>query len=310
MTAAAPVRQDDRARRASVLPYLLLSLTMLCWAGNWVVGRAVRGVMPPVALTFWRWSIAALLLAPFVLPRLRGKWPVLRQHWRVLVILGFTGVALFQFLIYFGLRLTTSVNGMLMNSAMPLFILLIAWLVDRDTVTPRQLAGMILSFTGILVILNHGEVATLRHFSFNPGDLLILMGMPVWGIYSVTVRRVPRELDPLSLVFVVAVIGLAFLLPGYVIESMFFQSVQLSWPAVASVLYVACFASIVAYLGWNAGVVRIGPNRAGFTVHLLPAFGTVLAIIFLGEEVHLFHAVGIAAILSGVWLASSARRAR
>jgi len=310
MTAAAPVRQDDRARRASVLPYLLLSLTMLCWAGNWVVGRAVRGVMPPVALTFWRWSIAALLLAPFVLPRLRGKWPVLRQHWRVLVILGFTGVALFQFLIYFGLRLTTSVNGMLMNSAMPLFILLIAWLVDRDTVTPRQLAGMIVSFTGILVILNHGEVATLRHFSFNPGDLLILMGMPVWGIYSVTVRRVPRELDPLSLVFVVAVIGLAFLLPGYVIESMFFQSVQLSWPAVASVLYVACFASIVAYLGWNAGVVRIGPNRAGFTVHLLPAFGTVLAIIFLGEEVHLFHAVGIAAILSGVWLASSARRAR
>ena len=310
MTAAAPVRQDDRARRTSVLPYLLLSLTMLCWAGNWVVGRAVRGVMPPVALTFWRWSIAALLLAPFVLPRLRGKWPVLRQHWRVLVILGFTGVALFQFLIYFGLRLTTSVNGMLMNSAMPLFILLIAWLVDRDTVTPRQLAGMIVSFTGILVILNHGEVATLRHFSFNPGDLLILMGMPVWGIYSVTVRRVPRELDPLSLVFVVAVIGLAFLLPGYVIESMFFQSVQLSWPAVASVLYVACFASIVAYLGWNAGVVRIGPNRAGFTVHLLPAFGTVLAIIFLGEEVHLFHAVGIAAILSGVWLASSARRAR
>src|SRR5690348_7772339 len=106
MTAAAPVRQDERARRhAAVLPYLMLSLTMLCWAGNWVVGRAVRGVMPPVALTFWRWSIAALLLAPFVLPRLRGKGPLLREHWRVLVILGFTGVALFQFLIYFGLRL-------------------------------------------------------------------------------------------------------------------------------------------------------------------------------------------------------------
>jgi drug/metabolite transporter (DMT)-like permease len=311
MTAAAPVRQDERARRhAAVLPYLMLSLTMLCWAGNWVVGRAVRGVMPPVALTFWRWSIAALLLAPFVLPRLRGKWPVLRQHWRALVILGFTGVALFQFLIYFGLRLTTSVNGMLMNSAMPLFILVIAWLVDRDTVSPRQLAGMILSFTGILVILNHGEVATLRHFSFNPGDLLILAGMPVWGIYSVALRRAPRELDGLSLVFVVAVIGIAFLLPAYLVESAVFQPVQLSWPAIASVLYVAVLASIVAYLGWNGGVARIGPNRAGFTVHLLPAFGTVLAIIFLGEEVHLFHAVGIAAILMGVWLASSARRAR
>ncbi|HJT08752.1 MAG TPA: DMT family transporter, partial [Stellaceae bacterium] len=222
--------------------------------------------------------------------------------------LGGTGISLFQFLIYTGLRYTNAVNAMLMNSAMPLFMVLVAWLIDGHKVTPRQVAGMIVSFCGILVIMNRGDWSTLRDFSFNPGDLVILAGMPVWGVYSVVLRRRPAELDALSLVFVLSVIGALFLAPAYALETLFLPSALLSWSAVGAVLYVALFASIAAYLCWNRGVDMIGPNRAGFTQHLIPAFGTALAMLFLGEEVHLFHAVGIATILLGVWLASSARR--
>lgn len=311
MSVAPPLPQDRRAIwRASVFPYLLLSLASLFWAGNWIVGRAIRDTMPPVALTFWRWSIAALLLAPIALPRLAGKGGVLRRHWLVLFLLGLTGVALFQALIYTGLRYTTSVNGVLMNSASPLFIVLVAWLADGETVTPRQLVGVALSFLGIVVIMNRGDLATLRHFSFNPGDLVVLLAMPVWGIYSVLVRRRPAGLDPLALLFVISLIGMAALAPAYAIESWLFATPKLTWNSIASVLYVACFASIGAYLCWNRGVELVGPNKAGFTIHLLPAFGTVLAVIALGEEVHLFHAIGIATILIGVWLATSARPAR
>jgi drug/metabolite transporter (DMT)-like permease len=306
---ASPLPEDRHAaRRSAVLPYLLLTLCSLIWAGNWVVGRAVRDSLPPAALAFWRWSIAALILAPIVLPRLKGKGYLLLRHWKVLVLLGGTGISLFQFLIYTGLRYTNAVNAMLMNSAMPLFMVLVAWLIDGHKVTPRQVAGMIISFLGILVIMNRGDWSTLRDFSFNPGDLVILAGMPVWGVYSVVLRRRPAELDALSLVFVLSVIGALFLAPAYALESLLLPSALLSWGAVGAVLYVALFASIAAYLCWNRGVDMIGPNRAGFTQHLIPAFGTALAVVFLGEEVHLFHAVGIATILLGVWLASTARR--
>jgi len=264
--------------------------------------------MPPVALTFWRWSIAALLLAPVALPRLRGKGAVLRRHWRVLFLLGLTGVALFQGLVYTGLRFTASMNGVLMNSASPLFILLVAWALDRERVTPRQMAGMALSFLGILVIMNRGDFAALADFRFNPGDLIILLGMPTWGLYSVLVRRRPRELDAPTLIFVIALIGVIVLAPAYAAESILVAVPHLTLSAVAAVLYVACFASIGAYLCWNRGVELVGPNNAGFTIHLLPAFGTLLAAVVLHEEVHAFHAVGIATILFGVWLATSARR--
>ena len=306
---ASPLPEDRHAaRRSMVLPYLLLTLCSLIWAGNWVVGRAVRDSVPPAALAFWRWSIAALILAPIALPRLKSHGHILLRHWKVLALLGGTGISLFQFLIYTGLRYTNAVNAMLMNSAMPLFMVLVAWLIDRHKVTPRQVAGMVVSFCGILVIMNRGDWSTLRDFSFNPGDLVILAGMPVWGVYSVVLRRRPAEIDALSLVFVLSVIGALFLAPAYALESLFLPSALLSWGAIGAVLYVALFASIAAYLCWNRGVDMIGPNRAGFTQHLIPAFGTALAVVFLGEEVHLFHAVGIATILLGVWLASSARR--
>jgi len=307
MTASPLPENRHAARRSTLLPYLLLTLCSLIWAGNWVVGRAVRDSLPPAALAFWRWSIAALVLAPIVLPRLKGKGHLLLRHWKVLALLGGTGISLFQFLIYTGLRYTSAVNAMLMNSAMPLFMVLVAWLIDGHKVTPRQVAGMVVSFCGILVIMNRGDWSTLRDFSFNPGDLVILAGMPVWGVYSVVLRRRPAELDALSLVFVLSVIGALFLAPAYALESLFLPPALLSWGAVGAVLYVALFASIAAYLCWNRGVDMIGPNRAGFTQHLIPAFGTALAVVFLGEEVHPFHAVGIATILLGVWLASSAR---
>jgi drug/metabolite transporter (DMT)-like permease len=225
----------------------------------------------------------------------------------VLFLLSFTGVALFQALIYTGLRYTPSVNGVMMNSASPLFIVLAAWLADRETVTARQLIGMAVSFAGILVIINRGDLATLGQFSFNPGDLVILLAMPVWGVYCELVRRRPAALDPLALVFVISLIGTMLLAPVYGLEAWLFVTPQLGWRSVAGVLYVACFASIGAYLCWNRGIELVGPNKAGFTIHLLPAFGTMLAVATLGEEVHLFHAVGIATILFGVWLATSAR---
>ena len=286
--------------------FALLALTMLLWAGNWVVGRALRTAFDPVTLNFWRWAIAALVLVPFALPRLAGKGEVIRRNAGLLVLLAFSGVAIFQTLVYLGLRSTTAVNGVLLNSSQPLFILLCSWLLERERATPRQVAGMVISFAGIVVILARGDPAALLGLEFHAGDAWILLAMPIWGVYSVLLKRRPPELEGVGFLFVISAIGVAMLAPFYAFELL---RAAPHWPSAAEaggVLYVALAASVAGFIFWNRGVAVVGANAAGFTLHLLPAFGTVLAIVLLGEAFRAYHAAGIATIVAGVVLATSA----
>jgi drug/metabolite transporter (DMT)-like permease len=293
---------------STILPFLLLTLTSLLWAGNWVVGRSLRDAMPPIALTFWRWAGAALILAPFVLPRLAGRWHRVLPHWRLFLLLGGTGAALFQALVYVGLGMTTTINAVLMNSSVPLFILLCSWLIEREAASLRQIAGVAVSFVGILAIMLHGDLAQLLHLEINRGDAVILAAMPAWGIYCVVLKRRPSELTGVEFLFILALSGSLCLTPFFIAENLFIRRGTLSLETFAGGVYVSLCASVLGYICWNKGVEMVGANRAGFTIHLLPAFGTLLAILLLGEAFHLYHLVGIATILAGVFLATSAPR--
>ncbi len=295
---------------ARLQAFLALALACLFWSGNWIVGRALRDVMDPVALNFWRWVIAVAVLAPVALPALLSQWSVIRRHAGVLLLLALTGVAVFQSLVYLGLRSTTAVNGVLLNSSGPLFILLCSWILERERTTLRQVAGMLLSFAGILVILSHGEIENVLRFRFGLGDAWLLLAMAVWGVYSVLLKRRPAELSGTGFLFVISVTGVLLLAPAY--AALAIQTPP-RWPgmeAAAGVLYMGVAASVLAFICWNRGVATLGANTAGFTLHLLPAFGTVLAILFLSETFHAFHAAGITTIVAGVLLATLKPRAR
>ncbi len=284
--------------------FVLLALANLFWAGNWVIGRAVREVIEPVTLNFWRWVIAALILAPFALPAAVANRAAIRRSAVVLALLALTSVALFQTLVYVGLRTTTTVNAVLLNSSAPLFILLCSWMIERERATGRQIAGMLISLVGILVILSRGEPKSLLELQFHAGDAWILLAMPVFGVYSVLLKRRPAEVGGPAFLFVISVIGVMLLAPAYALEA---RSASLRWPTaeeIGTVIYVAAAASVGAFICWNRGVAVLGANTAGFTLHLLPAFGTILAMAFLGEAFHGFHAAGVATILIGVVIAT------
>jgi len=294
--------------------FLLLALANLFWGGNWVIGRALRDAIEPVTLNFWRWLIAALILAPFALPGLAAHRGAIRRSADLLVLLALTGVALFQTLVYVGLKTTTTVNAILLNSSSPLFMLLCSWAIERERATRRQIAGMLISLAGILVILSRGEPGTLLQLEFHAGDGWILLAMPVWGIYSVLLKRRPPELGGVVFLFLISVAGVMLLAPVFVLEAL---HTPLRWPPrwptqwptageAAAVLYVAAAASVGAFICWNRGVAIVGANAAGFTLHLLPAFGTLLAMVFLGEAFHAFHAAGVTTILVGVIVATRA----
>jgi drug/metabolite transporter (DMT)-like permease len=295
-------------RFGTIYPYALLSLCMLFWAGNWVLARALRESMPPVAMTFWRWTVAALVLAPFAVPRLAGKASVLRRAWPLLLALAITGGAIYQVAVYFGLRHTETINAVLLNAASPLTIVLAAWLVDGDKITMRQVWGTVISMIGLMIVLSRGDPAQLLHLRFSIGDLVILAVMPLWAFYTVMLRRRPMEIDNVSLIFLLGIFGSAALAPAYIFETLYIHAPPLTWSTVAAPLYTGCFASAAAYWCWNRGAELVGSNRAGFTTYLMPAFTTVLAVLLLDEEVHAFHVAGIVTILFGVWLSTSSGR--
>ena len=289
---------------------LLLALACLFWAGNWIAGRVLRDAFDPVTLNFLRWAGAAAVLAPFAWREVVDARAAIRRGALPLALLGMTGVASFNTLIYVGLHTTTAVNGVLLGSSAPLFILLCSWVIERERATLRQGVGMLISAAGILVILSHGDVHGLLALDIHPGDGWILLAMLVWGLYSVLLRRRPPELGGTALLFLITLIGIGMLAPFVVWHAL---EAPPRWPTAAEgagVLYLALFASLGAYICWNRGVAIVGANTAGFTLHLVPAFGTGLAIVFLGEAFHAFHAAGITAILLGVIVATRPRSGR
>ena len=283
-------------------PYLLLSLTSLFWAANWVVGRAMRNDMPPIAMGFWRWGIALLILLPIAAPELRRNWHVVRANWLTLTLLGLLGAVAFNTLIYVGLQYTEATNGVLFNSISPILIILLSWIVTRERLSALQACGVLLSLAGVLAIVSRGNFASLAAFHFNQGDIWLIIAQVLWAIYTIVLRRRPPQLSAIGFLAAMLLLSLPFLLPFYLWEFVARGGFALTPATVAALAYYGTIPSIVAYLFWNRGVAQVGPNRAGLFVHLMPLFGALLAVIFLGERLYAYHYAGAAMIFGGIYL--------
>jgi drug/metabolite transporter (DMT)-like permease len=281
----------------------LLVLSNLFWAANIVLGRGIAGVVPPIALAYWRWTGAFLIAVGFAWPYLKQDAPVLLRHWRMMLLLSATGIACYNTMSYIGLTSTTALNVLLLQSAGPLIIILWAFALFGERPTLWQTAGVVVSLLGVVTIAAHGSLGVLLQLSLNRGDVWILVAMLIYGVYAAVFRHRPGA-HPLS--FLVATMGLGsmMILPFYVWETVQGGRIEGSLPSWLAIAYVAVFPSFIAYLFFNRGIELIGPARAGQSWHLMPVFGSILAVLFLGEKFYLYHAVGIAMIGGGILLAS------
>ncbi len=285
-------------------------MTTLFWATNFVLGRAVSPDIPPITLAFIRWSVALAILLPFVIPTIWRYRGLISENWPILFLLGTLSVGTFNTLAYIGLQYTTALNGSLMQSTMPIMILLLSTLFLREMATMKQWMGVALSLSGVLLLISQAKLELLLGLRFNAGDLWIITAMLVWGIYSICLRWKPVDLPLFSFLQLTLIIGVVFLMPFVWWEQQNASEIQWSNNLYLLFAYLAIFPSILAYLFWNYGVEKLGAQKAGLFVHLVPLWGMILSVSFLGEQVQAFHLGGMALIFAGIYLAVIADRTK
>lgn len=288
--------------------WLILVLPPLFWAGNFVVGRAIRDSIPAMTLSFGRWTVALVCLLPFAWRALRRDWPAyLALRWQLLAVSA-VGVAAFNSLVYTGLETTSATNGLLMNSLIPLLVVAFGAMFYGHRLRLGEAAGLLLSFAGVLTLISGGSLSRLAGLSFAQGDLIVFSAMVCWALYTLWLRRLPAGLDRIGLMAAQIVVALVLLAPFFLAEWSVGLRPVWSIGALAALGYVGIFPSVLAYLLYTAAVGRFGPARAGMTIHLMPVFGAILAMAFLDERLRPFHLAGFAAIVGGLVCSNRAGR--
>lgn len=311
MSQTPPSAQDTKTPAASMLSWQMLAilcLPSLFWAGNFIAGRAVSGAIGPVTLAYGRWLLALLVLLPFAYKAVIHDWHHVRPlywqfRWKILGI-SFLGIVAFTCLVYWGLQTTTATNAILLQSIIPIMIVLVGALFYRQGLGVWQACGLVLSLVGVLVIVLQGQFSRLLALAFTKGDLLIFLAVLCWAFYTLWLRTIPAQINRMALLIAQIVSGLVLMTPLFVWELAVGMPTQWSLKTVTALVYIGIFPSVFSYLLYNYGVAKVGAAKAGQSIYLIPVFGTLLSVLLLGEHLHIYHAVGVAGIFLGIVLST------
>jgi len=284
------------------LAYAALICTTALWGSNGVVSRALMDTIPPLVLAAARWVVVFVALLPLVWPERRALAHSLRHDWKLLVALTLLGGAPQTALVYSGLAASTAIHLGLLNSTIPVFIILISWGWYARRPSRLESVGLVISLSGVFLILAHGDLRSLLRLQFNHGDLLMLGAVVVWAIYTLRLKDRPQSLSLFAFVFVLALIGELLTLPFAAIQWVRAGGVHLGTREWLGLLYIGAVATLVSSVLFSYGVERVGAVRAGILIHLMPVFSSVFAALFIGERLFLYHAAGFVLVAGGAIL--------
>lgn len=283
----------SQSKKRVVLAYGMLILAPLFWAGNYVVGRAFAAELPPVTMVFLRWLIASLIFLPFVFPELKSSIPEIRKNWFWLSRQAFLGIAMFTGLIYAALHTTTAVNAGIIMAMTPVVIPFLSWALGRTPFSISILLGGFISFLGIVYMITRGSPIQILDDGFVIGDLLAMVAMFSWALYSIFVKDRPQLISANVVLFTTMLISCLIVFPAMLIEMKMGHFIAISVSTMLAIVYIGICPSLLSYFLFNRGTEIIGAPRGGLFMHLLPIWAVVLSVLFLGESVALYHAFGL-----------------
>ena len=287
------------------LAYILLVLTTLFWSGNFIVGKAASTYdIPPFSLNFYRWLFAGLILLPFTFKEILNKKSYIFNNIGFFIILGITSITIFNSTVYYSLYYMQVISGVLMISTIPVWIMFISSILGIEKTNKFQIFGVILSLLGVLFIITKSDMNIIKNLAFNRGDLIMAIGMFAWALYSALLKKKSYEISQITLLEVVIITGLIFLIPIYILEMNFGNQIVLGKPFILTLTYVVLFPGLASFFFWIKGIAIIGANRAGVFLHLMPVFGSIMAIILFDEKFMFYHLLGAIFIIGGITLSN------
>ena len=283
----------------------MLVCATLFWAGNFTIGKfAYLENIPPYSLAFLRWCLVWLILLPFTYKEILRLKDNIKKNLSLFFILGFTSVCIFTSFTYNALNYTQVINASLFNTAIPVTIILVCFLLKIEKTNLFQISGLLISVLGILAIITKLDLNILLTLNFNKGDLFMIVAIIAWGIYSAYLRKRTFEISLLALVHIICTFGLIFLLPLFILDLVQGKTIEMSSNLFYILIYIAIFPSIGSYYCWAGAVSIIGANRAGIFLSLIPLFSTIFAILFFNEKFLFFHFIGSVLIILGLFLSN------
>ena len=285
--------------------YIMLILATLFWAGNFTIGKfAYTENVPPYSLAFFRWILVWIILLPFTYKEISKINTEVKNNLSLFFILGFTSVGVFSAFTYNALNYTQVINASLFNTAIPVSIILVCFLLKIEKTNIFQISGLVVSVLGILAIITRLDLNILLTLNFNKGDIYMVIAIISWGIYSALLKKKTFDISLLSLVHVVCTFGLIILFPAFLFELAQERTTEINSNLIYILLYIAIFPSIGSYYCWAGAVSIIGANRAGIFLSLIPLFSTIFAMIFFNEKFLFFHFIGSVLIILGLFLSN------
>ena len=287
------------------LAYLLLSLSVLFWAGNFIVGKfATLFEIPPLSLNVFRWLSVWLILMPFTYKEILKNLPNIKKNWLMISFMGLITISTFNSVVYFALNHTQVINAVLVLAAIPAATIIFSSLMNIEKTNILQLIGLLLSVIGIGSIISSGDIGKIISLNFNKGDVWMLVCVITWALYSTLLKKNKFKFSQFTLIQLMVSAGLLFLIPQLFYEKSIGLNVNFNKAFFIILFYVVVFPAIAAYYCWQKGVEIIGPNRASMFIQLMPLFSAAMAIIIFKEKFELYHFVGAACIISGIYLSN------
>ncbi|WP_343219567.1 DMT family transporter [Pseudodesulfovibrio sp. JC047] len=282
-------------------------LATLVWSGNFIIARGLGDVLPPLTLATLRWATASIVLLPFTAHIMWRERALLRTHWKHLFISAMFGVTIFNSFIYKAGHTTEALNLSLIATTTPVFVVILSRIYFGEAITRFRAMGLLVSISGIVLLVTRGQLQVLQDLSFHEGDLWMLGAGFLWAVYSILLQKKPKTINPYAYLETTFIIGLIPLIFGAFIEQSISPQFSCTPTIIGSVLYIGIGASLIAYVLWTKAMATIGPTTASFIYYTLPAFCAVEAYFILNESTSWAQGVGFLLIVSGILLATHPR---
>ncbi|MBN2816151.1 MAG: DMT family transporter [Campylobacterales bacterium] len=283
--------------------YFFITLCVLFWSGNFVIGRYIKDDVTPLELAFFRWFFVFIIISPILVVRHQRILRSLRENFKMVTLLALLSITAFNTLLYFGLAETTSTNALIINSSVPILVLLLSYVILKQDINLFQVLGIVLSTLGVVFLILKADISHIFTLEFNSGDILVVISSLTWALYSVLVKFKPDDINDFEYFALIVAIGLVFLLPLYLAQGYTIQKeLEVLQSNYLAFLYISIFASITSYYFWHYGIEKVGASKTAQFTHLMPVFGISLAAVFLKESLEMYHLLGAFLIAFGIYV--------